>query len=739
MLSLFYVLDSYLRVNIVRMTEFNILGPAEIRNSKGELEHSFLAGPKRLALLTYLLLSKPYGFHRRDSLLPLFWPEQDQKSARNSLSNMLYHIRKTIGPDAIKNRGFEEIMIDPQVFRSDAVIFEEAANRGNFQKALEVYRSDLLNGFYVSDISSEFDHWLEQQRNKFHTLATEGCLKLADSFSGKKNHPAAITWTQRAAELEPDSEEIRVKLMKHLVNNGDQKAALDAYHDFAAYLKREWEEEPGPEIKELKNLILSNGSDKGKYIRRVSGNENGKSFEKSIAVLPFEDLGSKELHFTEGIHGDILTGLSRIKDLQVISRTSVRHYNKSLKSAAAIGKELNATWLLEGEVQQASQKIKINTRLIHAPTDSQVWSEVYQYKLTAENLFLIQEKVTGDILKTLKIRLSPQEKSRGPHNPTHSLEAYRLYILGRSSIDLRTEDGIYRGLDHFQGSIELDPEYALSWAGLADALSLLKYYGLSVPKNAPTPLEAASRAVELDNNLGEAHNSLGIAYSGEQNGPAAIKELELAIKLAPSYAAAYIWLGWVHLMVGNSGKGLEIGKKAVRLNPLSPAFRVFLSLIYLGNGEYQDALTEAQRAQEINPDYGLTHFIKGLVLYHTGNIEQAFKSLESTLPLINPMGTPSKAEVKTVMAICNYSLGKTEEISTFKENIYGRINPFSLGILYALEGDLSNAFKTFDRVQDWGSFSCEQIRYCFPNALSGLREDERYKELIIKINEAWGM
>ena len=717
------------------MTQLNILGPAEIRNSKGELEHSFLAGPKRLALLTFLLLDRPRGFHRRDSLLPLFWPEQDQKSARNALSNMLYHIRKTLGKEALKNRGAEEVMIDPQTFVSDATLFENAIKRKDFETALPVYRSELLKGFFVNNISPEFDHWLEKERSRFHSLASEGSMKLADDFIQKEDHQNAVKWLKKSIELNPDSEALYSKLIKSYLSGGMKKAALEAYQNYTQYLRNEYHEEPNPEISTLINAATANKSTK------LNGSKVDfrPSSKKSIAVLPFEDLSFTKLHFAEGIQGDILTALVRIKNLKVISRTSVKNFLNTKKAASEIGRELNTTWLLEGEVQQAAGKIRINIRLIHAPSDSQVWSQKYQHELTAENIFLIRDEVTNDILKTLEIRLTPREKSRKIQIPTENLEAYRLYTLGRSNLDLRTEEGIYRGLDYFKGSIELDPQYALAWAGMADALSLLKYYGLPIPKNSMTPVAVASKAVELDGSLGEGHCALGIAYSGEQNGPAAIRELELAISLSPSYAEAYIWLGWVNIMIGRPSQGTVPGEKAVKFNPLAPAFRIFLSIIYLANKKYREALAEARRAREINPDYMLTHYVEGLALYHLKNFEEALSSFQKILPTAPPMGTPSKAEVQTVMAFCYHALEEKEWGQNLKEEIHARINPFSLAMLQALTGELSAAFQSLERVQDWGSFSCEKIRYLFPKVLSDLRRDKRFSGLIRKVDEAWSL
>src|SRR5690606_2527834 len=138
----------------------------------------------------------------------------------------------------------------------------------------------------------------------------------------------------------------------------------------------------------------------------------------------------------------------------------------------------------------------------------------------------IREKITKDILEALNVHSSGNEKQLVQQNPTKNLQAYRLYIQGRSCLDQRTESAIYQGLDCFQGAIETDPDYALAWSGLADALSLLYFYGFPFPKNSPDPLEAAQKAVELNGNLGEAHASLGIVYSTLQNGVGGYKEME---------------------------------------------------------------------------------------------------------------------------------------------------------------------------------------------------------------------
>lgn len=270
--------------------------------------------------------------------------------------------------------------------------------------------------------------------------------------------------------------------------------------------------------------------------------------DRPIAVLPFGTIGTTEVPpFTDGIHGDLLTRLSRLSGLQVISRTSVLPYRDTDTPIRQIARELGVRWVLEGEVQEAGDQVQVNTRLVDAQADQQVWARDYRRDLTAESLFDIQGDITEKIARSLKAELTPEEKRQVEQRPTDNLAAYRLYAQGRGNLDQRTEEGIRQALDYFQRAIEQDPDYALAWAGLTDALSLFAFYGFTPPDDAPDPMGAARRAVDLDPKLGEARTSLGIHHAIRHEGPAALQELSRAVGLAPSYAEAHIWLGWPQL------------------------------------------------------------------------------------------------------------------------------------------------------------------------------------------------
>lgn len=462
--------------------------------------------------------------------------------------------------------------------------------------------------------------------------------------------------------------------------------------------------------------------------------------DRSIAVLPFETLGEEKTNaFTDGIHGDLLTRLSRISDLSVISRTSVMRYRNPDRSLPAIGEELGVAWILRGEVQEAADQVQVNARLVNARTDRQVWAESYRRELTAANVFQIQAEITRQIARALEIQLSSREERQVERTPTENLDAYRLYTQGREQLDQRTEQGMRRSLDYFQRAIADDSSYALAWVGLADGLSLLEFYGYPNPGIALGPRQAARRALELDPTLGEAHSSLGIVHSTRREGPEALRELERAVELRPGYAEAHAWLGWMHLILGRPEEALEPMKRATTLSPLAPAFRAYLAEAYLANGRSRDALREARRAREIQPDYPLADFMEGLVLYHLGMMAEAKAVLRDVLPLVRPGGTPSLSEVRAVLAVTHAASGDSTTARELLARIEEANHPFSAGLVHAALGEYQAAFDAFAKVPTWDSFSTEHFRYFFPDVLRPLRDDPRYQELLREVDRSWGL
>lgn len=217
---------------------------------------TLLRQPKRVALLAYLAAGPQGGYRRRDSLIGVFWPDSDPESARHSLRQALYVLRKGIGSSAIRTRGDEEVGLDPAAIESDAARFQALARDGFALEAMQAYRGDLLPGFYVDD-APEFEHWLEVERVRLRRLASDLSWTLAEAARRDGNDTEAARWARQAVELDPFDESALHRLIELLDAQGDRAGALTAFDHFARRLSDEYEAEPSPETRALVDRVRS--------------------------------------------------------------------------------------------------------------------------------------------------------------------------------------------------------------------------------------------------------------------------------------------------------------------------------------------------------------------------------------------------------------------------------------------------------------------------------------------------
>lgn len=735
----FYFLDWELKFYNPRgMTRIYILGPAEILKPDGKPDQSFLAGSKRLALLIFLLLSKPKGFHRRDSLLPLFWPEQDQKSARNALSNLLYHIRKTFGNEIILNRGTEEISVNSANIWCDALEFEEFVKTGNFTKALELYRDDLLKGFYVPQISGELELWLDNERMKFLQRATEAAWILSEKAEALKDLKAAQLWTKKAANLNPICEHTHTRVLKTLSRLGDFRGAQLDYDNFVYRLNKDWEEEPPEEItelfKEIMNLKHCSGLSADHFFQNGSQKiDKTEKLKKKIAVLPFETLGKKKASvFTHAIHADILTKLSSISGLHVTSRTSVLKFKSTQMSPTEISKELGVNWILNGEIQEVKNQIQVNIRLVNAFEDQQVWAQKYLRNLSANNIFIIQSEITHKIALALETQLTSTEKNLIDALPTQDLDSYCLHAQGRWNLDQRTEKGMRKAINYFEEALRLDPHYALGWIGLADSWLLLQDYGYEHPDTAiPIAANAAENAFKYSPDLAETYATRALLAYAQRDGKKAVEKLIMALSIRPSYAEAQNWLSWVSLLLGEAARGLICSKKAVELNPLSPEAVSNLSLSLLASGEFSRARREANRAIQLQPEWSTGYFYEGVAHYHLHNYQKTIELLKGLVVLWagnGPLLTLILAYIK---------IEKKEQALVLSKQLRGDKGNFSRAIIKAALGEHDKALSLLKSNEYWGYWELLVLHYFYPQELDPIRIHEDFKKIVTKAKLNW--
>jgi TolB-like protein/Tfp pilus assembly protein PilF len=464
----------------------------------------------------------------------------------------------------------------------------------------------------------------------------------------------------------------------------------------------------------------------------------------AVAVLPFDNLsGSAEAEpFVVGLHDDLLTELSRASALTVISRTSVLGYRGSGRPIREIARELGVGTVVEGGVQMAGNRVRLNVQVIDARTDAHRWAERYDRELTAENIFDLQSELSARIMDTLQARLTSEEKARTPGRPTDDLDAYRLYVSGRSHLDAWDQEGMTVAAGKFSEAVRRDSGYALAWAGLADAVSALGWYNYPPVPGTPTAEEAVRRALELDPNLAEAHASRAIVLCSRKvkDGPGALREFHRAVELRPSYAYAQIWMAWVYIIVGDPESGLKHALRALELDPLSPAIRVFLSEAYLANDKYDLAIQEAVRGREMQPEQPLAQINEGIVLHHGGLFSEAgeaFRRGAERLP--RDSTSPTWSEVLGLMSVAASGAGDGEMAQELLEQIDPEDDPFSYGLALAGMGDREGALQSLRSVREWGQLSTESVRYFFPRELGPLRDDPRFGEILRRADVSWGM
>ncbi len=521
------------------MIKLHILGTTELRGRDGTLEHSFLTGPKRLALLTYLLLARPRGYKRRDVLLPLFWPEHGQKSARNALSNMLYHIRRVLGSDVLTNRGTEEIGVRREHVWCDAIAFEQALDRHEAEEALTLYRDDLLKGFHISGGSAAFEHWLDGERNRLRLRAIAAAWELSGNAENAGDWSAAVGWARRAADLAPHSETDHRRLMALLDRSGNRAGALESYREFRERLEREWDIEPSPELTALAEEI---GSRPRATPRR----------DRSLAVLPFANFSpeDKNEYLSDGITEELIHRLVKVRGLRVAARTSSFAFKDRHAGVREIGQKLQVSHVLEGSVRKAGDRLRVTAQLVAVETEHHLWSETYERKL--EDVLAIQDEISRMIVDALPVEFVDAD-APDHQRATDDPKAYDLYVKGRYYFNKRTEPALRSAVECFEQALARDPEYARAYAGMADSYLVL---GSSTLNALPPDVAleraktAARKALALDDSLAEAQVSLGVIRMRQYDWEGAYEQFEKAIELDPTYAEAHQRRGWLLALLG---------------------------------------------------------------------------------------------------------------------------------------------------------------------------------------------
>jgi eukaryotic-like serine/threonine-protein kinase len=455
-------------------------------------------------------------------------------------------------------------------------------------------------------------------------------------------------------------------------------------------------------------------------------------FADSIAVFPFENAGrdpDKE-YLSDGITETIINSLARLKRLRVVPRTTMFRYRDRAADPIQAGRELRARIVLTGRVAERGDQLIVDAELVDTAQESQLWGGKYARSLS--DILAIQEEITGEVSKKLRLRLSDEENQRLIRRPTQNREAYHLLVRGGYYANKWSPEGLSMGLAYAQKAIEADPAYAEAYALLAYVYSMLGHFGALAPADAfPKAKAAALKALEIDETFASVHISLGVVhllYDWDWSG--AETEIQRGLQLAPNDANGHFAYGeWLTAMGRFEDAVVEL-ERALDLDPLSSPIGANLASAYCFVHQYDRGLAQIRKTVELDPSFIAAQSLLAVLLSRAGYFEGAIAEVQKFLSLPG-----SELRAKTTLGLVYANTGRTEEA----RRIAGELeNQPQLCRLTSGLPNIYGALGDRDRTLQWLEEAYQArisnlVFVCRAPELKILHGDPRFQELVRRI------
>ena len=651
---------------------FDLLGP------EGQQLEAVRPNSKGAALLVYLA-ARPAGEEiTREELLSVLWPERTEDAARNALRITLSRLRSALPEGTLGGKGKDRLWLAPSRVETDVQAFEQALEDGRYEDALDLYQGPFLEHFYLAE-TGPFDRWMDERREAYRREAYRAALSVGERAAEEGELERAEGAYRRALELAPVKEEAAARLISILAERGKRSDALQLHEAFTRRLREELDLVPTDRLQELAERVRSTSrTRRGLEGQRVaSGSGDGTAsgggqpdpasrggtrpvlwtaatllllalagvglwyglradtsetatdpaVDRTVAVLPFRPLGQEKADdFGAAVHAGLLTRLANISELHVISGTSVRRYQDTEKPLPEIARELNAGWVVEGEIQRTGDEVRVNAQLVNGRTDTHLWAESYTRGLTAENLFEIQEELTRRIARALEVELSHEDERQVASVPTKNTAAYELFLQAEQMARLGEATVTRERLNLYRRALALDTAFAEAWAGLADAYTGHAWLLGWSKVWADSGRRAARRALELDPYLADGYAQLGDALWILEGREAPVQAYRRALELQPGHREAANNLAVLLARRGDFAERTRLLDRLHRTAPRSPEIvaKQLVTSVQLGRDSVARAWRDYARAHDLA--LGWTEF--DLALFGRGDIEASREHLD---------------------------------------------------------------------------------------------------------------
>jgi eukaryotic-like serine/threonine-protein kinase len=456
----------------------------------------------------------------------------------------------------------------------------------------------------------------------------------------------------------------------------------------------------------------------------------------SVAVLPFVNAGgdANTEYLSDGLTESLINSLSELPNLKVIARSSVFRYKGKEVDPQTVGRELGVHAVLTGRVVRINDDLVIETELVDVDTQTRLWGERYSRKLS--DIIALQDDISREISEKLRLKLSGPERRQLAKRYTENSEAYQLYWKGRYYWNKRRPEDIREAIRYFQQAIELDPNYALAYTGLADCYVLGNLLQLSPKEAMPVAIEKTSRALQIDPELAEAHTSLAkIKLSYEWDWAGAESEFRRALELKPGYATAHQWYGVYLSEMGRHDESLEQRKRALELDPLSLSISTGVGRAYFWARRYDESISHLQTSLERDPRYADTHWSFGLAYEQKRMYDEAVAAYQRAISLSKTAEFPDgKPEMIAALGHAHAAAGRRDEalriIDRLRELVSRQdyVSPYSIALIHVALNEEGPAFDWLDRAYRERDESFIHLKV--DPRLDRLRADPRFDEML---------
>lgn len=762
------------------------LGRVECTANEGEL-HALTAQPRRIALLIYLALADPRGFHSRDQLLTLFWPDHDEQRGRNALSQALHFIRRSVAAEAVVNGADDQLRVDSTLVWCDVTAFEDALAAGRTADALALYRGPFLEGFHVSAAAAELDHWIDGVRDRCSRLYARALQTMAQDSEAARDFTSAVAWYRKLASHDPLSSRAALGLMQALAAAGEPESALRHARVYETLSREELGAPPAPAItafvKELQARTVigtANGNrggsatngvrqelrDLGQPIESLAavnpaartisfdhrrwqtvvaiggvlaaslasvaiarrGHTDATAPIDCVAILPMQNLsGDPRLdYFADAMTEAATTDLEMYRAPEVRPRSSVLAYRGSSKPVHEIGRALKCDGIVETSLTRTGNIAHIDAKILYAPGDRHLWAESYEEDTS--RMLILERVVILGVVRHVRA-LAARRGSPAPRRRVDPL-VYSVYQQGRDAFRSWNALSVRQAVGFYQQAIATDSTFAPAYAGLADAYDIIGWQGYGDVSYLDSARALANRALALDSASSEAHATRGFILTSDGDWRLAEAELTRAIALDENNALAHHWYAVLLAILNRKEEALAESRRASELDPKSQEIQGKRQELQYLAGVKVPLGNPAQLRGLADPTHPAARAVRAINLARTGKCPEAYEE-----NLHAQEFAPNNTIVLVGLVLVHQACKDSSRAKTLLAQLERRPDAPLMGVYFAM-GHVAaqqpdSAFAWLDRSR-WGAQTYYVLRA--NGNLAPLRSDPRFGALLRRLH-----